>query len=74
MGDEPVNNTIMGLDVNYKKDSPSLHNLLIVAVPETKAKSSIDFSAEGAYLIPGHSRAISKDGNAYIDDFEEAEV
>jgi hypothetical protein len=71
MGDEPVNNTIMGLDVNYKKDSPFLTQL-VDRLPflETKAKSSIDFSAEGAYLIPGHSRAISKDGNAYLDDFE----
>ena len=32
--------------------------------------SSIDIAAEAAYLIPGHSRAIGQDGNAYIDDFE----
>ncbi|MEY3399117.1 MAG: cell surface protein SprA, partial [Bacteroidota bacterium] len=71
MGDEPVNNTIMGLDAAYKKDSPFLTQL-VDKLPflETKAKSSIDVSAEGAYLIPGHSRAISKDGNAYLDDFE----
>ncbi len=71
MGDEPVNNTIMGLDMNYKKDSPFLTQLVDkIPLLDTKAKSSIDFSAEGAYLIPGHSRAISKDGNAYLDDFE----
>ena len=34
------------------------------------ASSSIDIAAEAAYLIPGHSRAIGQDGNAYIDDFE----
>jgi cell surface protein SprA len=25
---------------------------------------------EGAYLIPGHSRAIGNSGTSYIDDFE----
>ena len=36
----------------------------------TTAKSTFDISAEGAYLIPGHSRAVGDEGTAYIDDFE----
>ncbi len=71
IGDEPVNNTVIGADVNFKKDSPFLTRL-VDRIPfiETKAKSNITFSAEAAKLFPGHSKAISKIGNAYIDDFE----
>jgi len=71
IGDEPVNNTILGTDLAYQTNSEWLTRL-VDAIPgiDTKAESSIDISAEGAYLIPGHSRAIGKDGNAYLDDFE----
>ena len=71
MGDEPVNNTVLGLDMAYQKDSPWLTRL-VDGIPflETKAKSSVQISAEAAKLFPGHSRAISKDGNSYLDDFE----
>ncbi|MFK7755795.1 MAG: cell surface protein SprA [Flavobacteriales bacterium] len=71
IGDEPVNNTIVGADIKYRTDSRFL-TTLVDKLPfyETKATSTIDFNAEGAYLIPGYSRAIGKNGNAYIDDFE----
>ncbi len=71
MGDEPVNNTILGVDFNYQSESEFITKM-IDRIPgiNTKAKSNIDFGAEAAYLIPGHSRAIGRDGNAYIDDFE----
>ncbi len=71
VGDEPVNNTILGADMNYRTESDWLTRM-VDKIPflETKAKSTIDLSAEAAYLIPGHSRAIGKEGNAYLDDFE----
>lgn len=71
IGSEPVNNTVVGLDFAYNTESDRLTRI-VDKIPfiETKAKSNIDFSAEGAYLIPGHSKAIGKDGNAYLDDFE----
>lgn len=71
IGDEPVNNTILGTDLNYQTESGWLTRM-VDKIPflETKEKSTIDISAEAAYLIPGHSRAIGKDGNAYLDDFE----
>lgn len=70
-GDEPVNNTTIGIDGNFQKEIPALTSL-VDRIPfiETKAKSNLTFSAEAAKLFPGHSRAISKDGNAYVDDFE----
>jgi len=71
MGDEPVNNTVLGLDLAYQKEAPWLTRLVDrIPLIDTKAKSNISFAAEGAKLFPGHSRAISKDGNSYLDDFE----
>lgn len=71
IGDEPVNNTVLGADFAYQSESDFITRM-VDKIPgiSTKAKSNIDISAEGAYLIPGHSRAIGRDGNAYIDDFE----
>ena len=37
---------------------------------ETKAKSRLIANAEFAHLIPGHHRAVGKQGVSYIDDFE----
>ncbi len=71
VGDEPIANTILGLDANWKKES-GLITRLVDKLPfyATKETSSIDASAEAAYLIPGHSKAIGRNGTSYIDDFE----
>ena len=71
IGDEPISNTIWGLDANYRTEAPFLTRV-IDRIPfiETKEMSTITAAGEFAYLIPGHSKAISKSGNAYIDDFE----
>jgi hypothetical protein len=71
IGDEPVNNTILGSDVSYQRESDFLTKM-VDKIPfiDTKATSSIDANAEAAYFIPGHSRAIGRDGNSYLDDFE----
>ncbi len=71
IGDEPVNNTILGVDMGFQQPAPFITRW-VDKLPflETKAESKIDFSAEAAYFIPGHSKAIGKSGNAYIDDFE----
>ena len=71
IGDEPVNNTIMGADFTYSRSSEFITNMLDkLPFLNASAPSSINVSAEAAYLIPGHSRAVGKEGNAYIDDFE----
>ena len=71
MGDEPVNNTVLGADFSWQTESRLLTEL-VDRLPfySTTAKSTFDISAEGAYLIPGHSRAVGDEGTAYIDDFE----
>jgi len=76
IGDDPINNTIYGLDMNLSRDAPWLTKA-VDAIPglSTKAPSNITVSAEGAVLKPGHSRAINQTrddqgGVVMIDDFE----
>ncbi|MEM7160807.1 MAG: cell surface protein SprA [Bacteroidota bacterium] len=70
-GNEPISNTIWGLDGNYSTESQFITKM-VDRLPflETKEKSTLNFSGEVAQLIPGHSRAITKEGLSYIDDFE----
>ena len=70
MGEEPLNNTLWGGNIAWKKQSQWLTDA-INRIPfiNAKAPSSINFSAEFAQLIAGASRGAQ--GNAsYIDDFE----
>ena len=70
-GDEPINNTIWGMNLSYRTQSRLLTKI-IDKLPfySTKAESQITFDGEFAHFIPGHSRAIGKSGTTYIDDFE----
>jgi cell surface protein SprA len=75
IGDEPISNTIWGINTSYRTESQWLTNLVDkLPLIETKEPSSITFTGEFAHLIPGHSKAIEKEGNAYIDDFEGSET
>lgn len=70
-GDEPISNTIWGLNTSYRTESMFLTNL-VDRLPfiNTNQISTISFQGEFAHLVPGHSRAIGRDGVSYIDDFE----
>lgn len=73
--EEPISNSIFGLDVNYSSPSRYLTKL-VDKLPfiSTKAPSTITFSGEYAKLIPGHPTAINaageRGGASYLDDFE----
>ena len=73
LNEDPIRNTMYGVDMNYRKDLPRLTRLLDkLPIYTTTAPSSMNAYAEGAYLKPGHAPQIGK-GNAglvYIDDFE----
>ncbi len=71
IGDEPLKNTIWGLDGTYSTDSRFITRM-VDKLPflETKAPSKVTITGEFANLIPGTSKAIGSGGNAYIDDFE----
>ena len=70
-GQEPISNTIWGLDANYQTEVPWL-TMMIDKLPfiETKEKSKIIATGEFAHLIPGHHKAVGEEGVSYIDDFE----
>jgi cell surface protein SprA len=70
---EPIRNTMYGLDVNYKKDVPRLTKLLDkLPFYQTTSPSTINFFAEGAFLKPGHAPQIGRGskGIINIDDFD----
>ncbi len=75
IGDEPISNTIWGLNTSYRTESQFITSM-VDKLPflETKETSSIMLDAEFAQLIPGHSSVIEDEGNAYIDDFEGSET
>jgi cell surface protein SprA len=73
LGEEPIRNTMYGLDVNYRKEIPRLTKILDkLPFYSTTAPSTINVYAEGAYLKPGHAPQIGRGagGTVYIDDFE----
>jgi cell surface protein SprA len=71
IGDEPIANTIWGVDGTWRTESRWLTKM-IDKLPgiTTKEPSNITVSGEFANLVPGNNRAIGKNGTAYIDDFE----
>ena len=70
-GDEPINNTVVGIDGAFSTESKFLTSMVDkIPLIDTKEISNITLQAEAAKLIPGHSRAVGKEGNSYIDDFE----
>lgn len=72
-GDDPIRNTMYGLDVDYRSDWPRLTKWLDkLPFYSTKEMSSITAYAEAAMLQPGHAPQIGKGGagQVYIDDFE----
>ncbi len=75
MGDEPISNTIMGLNTSYRTDSRLLTKWIDkLPLIETKETSSISVDAEFAQLFPGQAKIIGEGGVAYIDDFEGTET
>ncbi|HYK75482.1 MAG TPA: cell surface protein SprA [Daejeonella sp.] len=75
IGEEPISNTIWGMDMNYSSGSRWLTRMVDkIPLISTKEPSSLTFSGEFAQLIPGHSSALnfagSRNGTSYLDDFE----
>lgn len=76
LGDEPVNNTIWGLDASWSQESNFITKM-VDRIPgiSTKEMSNLNFAGEFAQFIPGAPRATrnAEDrGIVYLDDFESA--
>ncbi len=77
IGDDPINNRMFGLDINYSNEVPWITKMVDkLPMISTKAPSNVTLSAETAAIKPGFARAIKEDsesdkgGVVYIDDFE----
>ena len=70
-GDDPISNTIWGMDYSYQTESRFITKL-VDKLPfiSTSAVSNIAIDGEFAHFIPGHSKAVGSNGVSYIDDFE----
>jgi cell surface protein SprA len=73
-GEDPIKNTVLGLDANFQNDVPSITRFIDkLPIVSTTAPSMVVASGEVARIIPGHSRFINDEngqGNIYVDDFE----
>ncbi len=75
-GEDPIRNTMYGIDVDYRNNLPRLTKWLDkLPFYSTRAMSSVTATLEAALLDPGHPKQINsskkdKGGQVYIDDFE----
>lgn len=73
-GEDPIKNTVLGLDANYQKESPGITRILDkLPLYATTAPSIVTVTGEVAGLLPSHAKqinALDPEGSVYIDDFE----
>jgi cell surface protein SprA len=73
-GEDPIKNTVLGVDANYQTEVPSLTRALDkLPVYSTTAPSFLNSNVEVAALLPGQPRqiaALDPEGAVYIDNFE----
>ncbi|WP_234572333.1 T9SS outer membrane translocon Sov/SprA [Rhodohalobacter sp. 614A] len=89
LGDEPINNAVIGFDANAQFDAPFITRFIdSLPILQTRESSEVSFSGEFAQLRPGvaETRAVSQairnnelfddeeNGLAFIDDFEGSNI
>lgn len=75
IGDETVNNTMIGVNLKYDKEFMWLTNL-VNKIPTVNAiaPSKLSFLGEYARIIPHSQKAGSTKGSSYVDDFESTQT
>ncbi len=88
IGNEPINNTVLGFDAKAKFDTPWITRFIDrIPLLQTRAESNLSFSGEFAQLRPGVAQTNAvrdaikdgilfrdeENGLSFIDDFEGAE-
>jgi cell surface protein SprA len=76
-GNEPIKNSIFGLNARYQNEAPVLTKIANqVTFGTTDAPSSFSVRGDVAYLLPGTPKSIDINGEAasYIDDFEGTQI
>ena len=70
-GNEPIANTIWGMNTAWRGQSQWLTNMLDkLPFVDATAPSTFAMNAEFAQLLPGHHKSVGNEGYAYLDDFE----
>lgn len=73
-GEDPIKNTVVGIDANYQSEAPGLTRLIDkLPLYSTTAPSFLSVTGEVAGLMPSHPKQINvldPEGSVYIDDFE----
>lgn len=73
-GEDPIKNTVLGLDVNYQKEVEAITRVLDkLPIYSTTSPSFLSTNMEVAALLPGHPKqinALDPEGAVYIDNFE----
>lgn len=75
IGDEVVNNSMLGFNLSYNSDFMWLTNL-VNKIPTVNATqpSHLSLTAEFAQLIPHSQKAGTNKGSSYVDDFESTQT
>ena len=72
-GDDPVANTIWGLNASYRNQFQEITDFLNkIPILNLKQASTVAFDAEFAHMIPGTARGAN--GKVYLDDFESTKI
>ncbi len=75
LGQETVNNTMVGLNFAYSTDFMWLTNLLNrIPTVNATAPSRLALQGEMARLFPAQQKTGSNRGSSYVDDFEQAQT
>ncbi len=76
-GAEPIDNIMLGLNVDYSTEVPYFTKLANkLPFVDTEVPSNLSVRADMAYLIPGSPSGIDVNGTAtsYVDDFEATQI
>ncbi|MDE5554701.1 MAG: cell surface protein SprA, partial [Muribaculaceae bacterium] len=75
IGDEVVNNSMLGFNLSYNSDFMWLTNL-VNKIPTVNATqpSHLSLTAEYAQIIPHAQKSGSNRGSSYVDDFESTQT
>lgn len=75
IGDEVINNSMIGFNLSYNKDFMWLTNLLNkIPTVNATAPSRVSLTAEYAQLLPNKQKSGSTQGSSYVDDFESSQT
>ncbi len=75
IGDEVINNSMFGFNVNYNTRFMWLTNLLNkIPTVNATAPSTLSLTAEYALLMPHGQKSGSNKGSSYVDDFESSQT